>query len=256
MIVPNCRQRITGRDLSYALAVLAQDAAPADEAPGALLAEDVDIDRLLESRELFEALIGSPALLSVSPWLFYYVLVRHVFRERGIDDRTIADYVGALLAHFQEGKRLRNDGDAAPRSFVYLVDMIESVGRARSRGAAFALEARIGDVALFLTGIFPDAIVHRQTYGRRAPGLEYYESMGRLGYHSASRHTPAQHAELSDVLSFMASEFRVVRKALNVLSDTYLCLSRRESIDRLLRQALDASGTEGEDPGRAGGADG
>ena len=243
MIVPNSRQRITQQDLSFALEAVAQNATgPAED--GALRPHDLDLDELLDSRALFDALIRSRALLSVSPYFFYYVLVRQVLLERGVADRSIADYVSALLAHFMEGRRLTSDAESAPRSFVYLVDLIEAVRRARSRQAAFAMEARIGDVALFLTGVFPDAIYHRQTYGRRLPGIEYYEALGRSGYSSAAQHPPTRHAELAGVLSFMASEFKLLRRALNDLSDDYFCMTRgkSESVDRLLRQALYGTG--------------
>ncbi len=237
MIVPNCRQRITGPDLGFALGAV-RGTGPVDE-PLAIGASDLDVDELLDRRELLEALVESRGLLAVSPWLFYYVLVRQALLAKDIAEREVADYVGALLAHFLEGERLRSQDDPAPRSFVYLVDLIESARLARDARAAFAMEARIGDVALFLTGVFPDAIYHRQTYGRRLPGLEYYEAVGRSGYHSAAQHPPPRHAELAQVLAIMASRFSLLRKALNDLSDTYFCLTRGgESVDRLLRQAL------------------
>ncbi len=243
MIVPNSRQRITQQDLSFALEVVAQNARGPAEG-GALQKQEVDFDELLDSRALFDALVRSRELLSVSPYFFYYVLVRQVLLDKGVSDRSIADYVSALLAHFMEGSRLRSDAEPAPRSFVYLVDLIEAVRRARSQQAAFAMEARIGDVALFLSGVFPDAIYHRQTYGRRLPGIEYYEAVGRSGYSSAAQHPPMRHAELGEVLGFMASEFKLLRRALNDLSDGYFCMTRGkgESVDRVLRQALYGTG--------------
>lgn len=252
MIVPNCRQRITARDLAFALEVLGRAGAAGRADPPAV-GGAFDLDDLLDERDLFEALVESRSLLlSVTPYFFYYVLVRQVFLENGIRDRSPADYVAALLSHFMAGDRLRGEPDSAPRSFVYLVDLLESVRRARDPQTAFALEARIGDVALFLTGVFPDAIYHRQTYGRRLPGLDYYEAIGRSGYRSAAQHPPPRHGELADLLEFMASEFRFLRRALNDLSDTYFCMARRgESVDRLLRQALYGSAGDG----RAGGPD-
>ncbi|MFN2432414.1 MAG: hypothetical protein ABR599_06285 [Gemmatimonadota bacterium] len=252
MIVPNCRQRITGQDLAFVLQVLHKsEVAPADAT--ALLPHEGDVDDLLDSRELFDALIQTRRLLSISPYFFYYVLVRQVFLERGISERAVADYVGALLCHFLEGRRLVEDAESAPRSFVYLVDLVQSLRAARDARAAFAMEARIGDVALFLTGVFPDAIYHRQTYGRRLPGIDYYEAVGRSGYRAAAQHAPARHADLGDVLDYMASYFGGVRRALNDLSDAHFCIGSRheESVDRLLRQALYGSEAEpGEDQRR------
>lgn len=245
MIVPNCRQRFTRQDLAFVFEAL-QPRAELPQEGRPLQREDVNLDDLLDSRALFDALVRSGTLLSVSAYFFYYVLVRQVFLDKGIPERAVADYVGALLAYFLEGKRLSGGAEEAPRSFVYLVDMIESLRRTQDPRAAFAMEARIGDVALFLTGVFPDAIYHRQRYGRRLPGLEYYEAVGRSGYRSAAQHPPPSHAELAGVLGFMASEFPSVRRALNEVSDSYFCMSRRggESVDRMLRQAL--YGTAGE----------
>jgi hypothetical protein len=239
MIVPNCRQRLTSQDLEFALGAVAQNARSPAQA-GAIKPDELDLDQLLDSRTLFEALIRSRDLLSVSPYFFYYVLVRQVFLDKGVAERPVADYVSALLAHFMQNSRLRSSPDAAPRSFVYLVDLVDDARRAHSRQAAFAMQARIGDVALFLTGVFPDAIYHRQTYGRRLPGIEYYEAVGRSGYQSAAQYPPARHAELGEVLAYMAGEFRRLRRALNDLSDEYFCMSRSkaETVDRVLRQAL------------------
>lgn len=256
MIVPNCRQHITSADLEFALESVA-GARPRDPI-GALLPPDVDIDELLDSRELFEALLRSRRVLAVSPWFFYYVLVRQVFVDRGLPDRLLADYVGALLAHFLEGRRLRENAETAPRSFVYLVDMVEAARGAGNPQAAFALEARIGDVALFLTGMFPDAIHHRHTYGRRLPGLDYYEAVGRSGYRAAARHAPARHADLGELLDAIASRFAEVRRALNELSDSHFCMRRGrvDSVERLLRQALWSGAGETRDEGeRAEGFD-
>ncbi|HEY7529528.1 MAG TPA: hypothetical protein VIC56_02490 [Gemmatimonadota bacterium] len=250
MIVPNCRQHITSADLAFALDAVSPGASRAPELRDA----STDVDELLDSRELFEALVRSGSLLSVSPYFFYYVLVRQVFRERGIGEREVADYVAALLAHFLEGRRLREGGGVAtPRAFVYLVDLVKAAREARDGRAAFAMEARIGDVALFLTGVFPDAIHHRHTYGRRATGLDYYEAVGRSGYRSASQHPPAGHADLAPVLGYLAAEFRGLRHALNELSDRWFW-SGPEPVERLIRQALH-NGDPSADAGPHGGRD-
>jgi hypothetical protein len=251
VIVPNCRQHITSADLSFALEAVS----PGMLRSGDITAPAADVDELLDSRELLDALVRSRRLLSVSPYFFYYVLVRQVFRGRGIGEREVADYVAALLAHFLEGRRLREGAPAAPRAFVYLVDLVEAARQAPDGRAAFAMEARIGDVALFLTGVFPDAIHHRHTYGRRTTGLDYYESVGRSGYRSASHHPPAAHADLGPVLDYLATEFRGLRRALNELSDTYFWNGGPEPVERLIRQALHngeddaAAGRRGDEPG-------
>ena len=199
-----------------------------------LTADTALVDRLLDSPGLFERLLQAPRLLDISPYFFYYVLVRRAFLERGIDHRTASDYVGALLAHHAQ-----RNGRRPARETVYLVDLVRASAETRSPRRFFELQAEVGNRALYLAGIFPDWIYHRFTYGRRPLNLGYYEEMGRRGYAAAARTEPARRHDLGEVLGFLADEFPRLRQALNDLVDEHLHLAPRpESVDRLCRQAL------------------
>jgi len=234
MIAASCRARITGQDLAFLTGALS--ALDGDGAPLRSLAADPEaLDRLLDSRLLFERLLEAPRLLDVSPYFFYYVIVRRAFLDHGIDDRRVADYVGALLSQHASG--------AAPatgdRQGVYLVDLVRAIAQARTAEHAFSLQTEVGDRALYLTGVFPDWIYHRHRYGRRPVDLDYYEDMGRRYYAAAARHEAATRYELADVLEFLAEAFVVLRQALNDLVDDHLHLAPRpDTVDRLCRQAL------------------
>lgn len=146
-----------------------------------------------------------------------------------------ADYVGALLSYHLQTRAARPRGGGS----VYLVDMVKAMSEARTREDAFRIQAEIGNVALFLAGLFPDWIHHRYTYGRRPVDLDYYETMGSRYYAVAARSEIAERLELGDVLEYMADRFPILRQALNDLVDDHLHLARRpESIDALCRQAL------------------
>ncbi|HUP01890.1 MAG TPA: hypothetical protein VM737_10275 [Gemmatimonadota bacterium] len=172
----------------------------------------------------------------MSPYFFYYVVVRRVFVDHGIDRRVAADYVGALLSyHVQQPEPASSP--AGPT--VYLVDLVQAMDSARSPEEEFALQAGVGDLALYLAGLFPDWIYHRHTCGRRLVGLGYYEDMGRRFYAAAARTEPARRHDLGDVLEFMAAEFPAIRQALNDLVDEHLHLAPRPAtVDALCRQAL------------------
>jgi hypothetical protein len=192
------------------------------------------LDRLLDSPLLFERLLEAPSLLDVSPYFFYYVVVRRAFLDHGIDDRRVADYVGALLSH-----HLRRESMAGERASVYLVDLVQAIGEARTADHAFSLQTEVGDRALYLSGVFPDWIYHRHRYGRRSVDLEYYEDMGRRYYAAAARHEAASRYELADVLELLAEAFGALRQALNDLVDDHLHIAPRpETVERLCRQAL------------------
>lgn len=228
-----CRARMTADDLEFLIQALGRG--PADRSPLSELTSDPEaLDRLLDDPRLFARLLEAPSLLRVSPWFFYYVLVRRSFLDHGVDDRRAADYVGALLSWHLEtrGARPRQGGS------VYLVDLVLALREARTPDDAFALQTEIGDVALFLTGIFPDWIYHRRTYGRRPVDLDYYEAMGGRSWSAAARTRAAERRDLGDVLEYMGERFPALRQALNDLVDSHLHLApRTESISGLCRRA-------------------
>ena len=233
MITASCRTRITREDLTFLIAAL--EKSDRQRAPLRSLAEDPDaLDRLLDSPLLFQRLLEAPNLLDVSPYFFYYVVVRRAFLDHGIEDRRVADYVGALLSHHVHG---RAAGGA--RQGVYLVDLVREIAEARTSEHAFSLQTEVGDRALYLAGIFPDWIYHRHRYGHRPVDLEYYEEMGSRYYAVAARNAAAARLELADVLAFLAEAFVALRQALNDLVDDHLHLAPRpETVERLCRQAL------------------
>jgi hypothetical protein len=232
LISIGCRARITGQDLSFVTETLA--AGERERAPLESLTRDPDsLDRLLDSPLLFERLLEAPRLLDVSPYFFYYVIVRRAFLDHGIDDRRVADYVGALLSHHIQRQ------SAGDQSGVYLVDLVRAIAEARTSEHAFSLQTEVGDRALYLSGVFPDWIYHRYRYGRRTVDLEYYEDMGRRYYAAAARHEAASRYELADVLEALADAFGALRQALNDLVDDHLHLAPRpDTVERLCRQAL------------------
>ena len=233
MITASCRTRITREDLRFLVAAL--ERSDRQHAPLRSLAEDPDaLDRLLDSPLLFQRLLEAPRLLDVSPYFFYYVVVRRAFLDHGIEDRRVADYVGALLSQHVHG---RVDGVA--HQGVYLVDLVREIAEARTSEHAFSLQTEVGDRALYLAGVFPDWIYHRHRYGGRPVDLEYYEEMGSRYYAVAARHEAAARLEIADVLAFLAEAFVALRQALNDLVDDHLHLAPRpETVERLCRQAL------------------
>lgn len=161
--------------------------------------------------------------------------VRRAFLDRGIDNRRASDYVGALLSYHVQARapRPREGGG------FYLVDLVVAMSEARTAEDAFQLQTEIGDVALYLSGVFPDWIYHRETVGRRPVSIGYYERMGRAHWLAASRTAAAERYELGDVLEYMAARFPAMRQALNDLVDDHLDLARRPGgPDTLCRQAL------------------
>lgn len=225
---------MTSQDVAFVVETLARK--ESERAPLRDLAADPEsLDRLLDDPALFVRLLRAPRLLDVSPYFFYYVLVRRAFLDHGIDHRRASDYVGALLSYHVQTR------SSEPRAGggVYLVDVVLAMAEARNADDAFLLQMQIGDIALYLAGLFPDWIYHRETYGRRPVGLAYYERMGSAHWRAAARTSVAARYALGDVLEFMGERFPALRQALNDLVDEHLDLAPRPpDVSALCRRAV------------------
>ena len=86
-----CRTRMTADDLEFMVAALSRGSA--DRRPLRELTSDPEaLDRLLDEPRLFARLLEAPSLLRVSPWFFYYVVVRRSFLDHGIMVAPASDH--------------------------------------------------------------------------------------------------------------------------------------------------------------------
>jgi hypothetical protein len=201
-----------------------------------LLTDEQTRDQVLDHEVLFRKVIEKPKFAKISPYLYFYILTRRAFLEHKIEDRSMADYVASMLAEFCSVKRTYSISNFHTKVYHYLVDMMMDFVDASS-WEAFLIRSHMGNYALFLTGIFPDYVYRKSTYGRKAPGFDYYEKMGSSSYRWASQHKLAFKYSLVEILANLAQQFRHVRIALNKLADNYMVIDERpEAMDKMLRQ--------------------
>jgi hypothetical protein len=215
VIQANCRVQFTASDVDFILSVLGKKKGSA-ELLVTLLADPETRDLILDDDLLFRALLEQGGCLRVSPHLYFYVLVRQVLRRAGLEDRRVADYVAELLTEFSREERARcvtPDG----ASLNYFFDMLAALDKADDR-TAFWIRAHIGNHSLFMSGVFPEHIRHRSER-RGAPGLRYYQDLGRANYRAASEHCLAARYDLAAVFDTLAEQFEPTRLALNDLSE-------------------------------------
>jgi hypothetical protein len=204
----------------------------------------LDDPRVLNALLADGSVAGSPPPLR----LLLYVFVRHALLEGGLDDRTLADYLAALLHSFGRGDRgpWVDDDD---RQAEYLTDLLARIDESDG-STAFLLQAHMGDTALWLSGVFPDRVTAR-VQRRGAPGIDYFESLGAAGYHAAARSTLAASHGIDGVLDRCGRYFPALRVSLNRISDRYFFPRPEDPIERLLRQTADlaAAGPDDVPPG-------
>jgi hypothetical protein len=257
---------------------LLSEVAPVPGGAAAWLARDpAAIEGLLADPRVFEAVYGSAAVAAgqavlVSPFLAFGVAVhravadlsaldylpeRSGLRQRlpVFDTPELRDFLGSadrrlflteLLASFTRvasGRyRVRSGGRSRTRRFseldpVRLAGMLEEVPEETRPG----IYRRLGDVSLFLAGVFPDYAAAnaigpidasrllraaRVPAGDRdglaaAPALDLLEYLGARWYRAALAAAPVRTARLA-VVGDVAGRFRQARRVLNHLADRYL----------------------------------
>lgn len=237
MIFPNVRTSFGRAEAGLVVGLLTQgeDTSARERAEDRLREEG--FDSLLDDPRTLNAVLTAGGLAALPPRLVFYLLVRHALLEQGFGDRTIADYLTALLLEFGRGQRAYQLEDGEQVELGYLVDHLEALSTAQGR-RAFLIEAHLGELALWLSGLFPDWIEHRRNR-RGAPGLSYFEELGSVGYRRAAGRSDAERNGIGRVYLRCADNFGVLRVALNRLSDRYFFPGTGGGIERLLRQVRD-----------------
>jgi hypothetical protein len=232
MIQPNCRIQFAAEDVEFILSVLGRKMGDA-ECLVQLLADESSRDEILDDEALLHALLERRGCLRVSSRLYFYVLVRQVFRRSGIAERPVADYVAEVLAEFARAERARCVVPGQSDPLDYFFEMLTALQKADER-TSFYIRAHIGNYSLFLSGVFPDRIRFRAE-ARGFPDLKYYEALGRTHYRAASDHRLAQRYELAPIFNFLSQRFETTRLALNDMTDRLISLGDHNSaVDSLL----------------------
>jgi hypothetical protein len=236
VIVPNVRASFGEREVDWLLKLLAAgDAARKEEWEERLAAKG--IDHLLDHPRTAERILERDRVEVLPSRLVLYVLLRRTLLETGVESRRIADYLTALVFEFGMGDRARRVDEADEAEYDYLVDILEDLTGAEGR-RAFLLKAHLGNFALWLSGLFPDHIT-RRVRRKGGPGMDYYEEMGQVGYRMAADAPQARRESLDRLFRDAADRFGPLRVSLNRISDRLLFPTAGSPVERLLRQARD-----------------
>ncbi|MHB1132534.1 MAG: hypothetical protein ACYC4L_09130 [Chloroflexota bacterium] len=257
--------RLLESDLRFVVQTVATQRTDHDDLVDLLRDKPDILDRMLDDEQLFRRLVyDEEALIRVSPWLLFTVLLRRAARDLSgerftverlgsgerlpvfdaprvadlLRDPEIIDYLAETLTSFvrtdtatvyyRSGRRYRR------RTFSDLdIDDMISLSGTVAPESRFPYYRRVGDICLFITGIFPEHVpagyvpsVVTPAAGwsarRRRRGLEEYEVEARRFYHLAANTPIASELGLAEVLSKLADNFPLARKPLNYITDRYV----------------------------------
>lgn len=233
VIQPNCRIQFTAEDIDFIVSVLGKKTGDAQCLVG-LLADENTRDLILDDESLFRAFLESRGCLKVSHHFYFYVMVRHVFRRAGIEDRRVADYVAEVLCEFSRSERTRCILPGRAGAMEYFFEMLSALQTADER-TSFYIRAHIGNHSLFMSGVFPDRIRFRAE-SRGFPDLRYYETLGQASFRVASDHRLAERYALAPIFDTLAKRFQATRLALNDVAERLFSLGDPDySLDTLLQ---------------------
>jgi hypothetical protein len=237
------------------------------------------LEALIDSPATFRMLLTVPGrdpLLRGSPFLIFAVLVHRVVRDLGhvsfveewvgprqrvpvFDTVSLRDFGGdplrrlflaQLLASYtrvasgstliktSRGWRRRRFSELDPIRLIELAELVSDAERP-------SVYRRLGDLSLFLTGIFPDYAGERlggererrrleralgpadREPSERPDGVWLLEQLGRRAYRIAEQ-AADRHTGMTAVLAEVSTNFAAARRVLNFLTDRYLFPMRRQ----------------------------
>ena len=225
MIKANCRERFTAADFDFVVRTLSRSERDSVNLVD-LLTDSEARDSILDSPRLVDSLLADATSLPISPQLYFYILLRHVLKDTGFDDRAVSDYLASLLETFSQTARMKSPADGHTSPIQYVSDMLIALRNA-TPAQSFLIRAHVGNYSLFITGIFHETVQHRSQRG--APDVGYYEDLGRSNFRVAAGHQVARTCALNEVFEKLADGFRDIRLALNHLSDSLIHLDNAAS---------------------------
>jgi hypothetical protein len=237
------------------------------------------LEALMDSSATFRLLFSEPGrdpLLRATPFLIFAVLIHRVVRDlgqasfveewvgprqrvpvfdtAGLNDfgadplrrfflaQLLASYTnvasGSMLVKTNRGWRRRRFSELDPMRLIELAELVPEPERP-------SVYRRLGDLSLFLTGVFPDYAAERLIAERERRGLEralrpadreksegrdgiwLLEQLGRRAYRIAQQGAD-RGAPMAGVLGEVSENFAVARRVLNFMTDRYLYPMRRQ----------------------------
>ncbi len=247
---------LTESDLRYLVETVATTRRDYDRIVNLVRGKEDLLEPMLEEPKLAERIFGDEeGFVRISPYLLFSVLLRRVRRElqkeayilevdtRGkrlpifespavaklLSDKGTCDYLAEMLSSFARTNngviywKERDTWHQKRFSDIDLDDMIELANIINPEMRP-ALYKRIADIALFLSGIFPEHassfVTSRKPFFSTRHTLQDYEQTGKRFYGVAARQTDQAHWK--SALGTLAENFALARLALNSLSERYV----------------------------------
>ncbi|MEM1297038.1 MAG: hypothetical protein AAGH89_16855, partial [Verrucomicrobiota bacterium] len=123
LVPQSCRTRLQPRDFEFIAKVLTGTRPAESDAIFELMCDADSLNSLLDHPQLWNAILHLKQPVTITPELYFYVMVRQALLEAGIDHLELADYVAATLADHAMGASGQG-GELPLNDAFYHVDFI------------------------------------------------------------------------------------------------------------------------------------
>ena len=161
--------------------------------------------------------------------LFDLFVIKVLYVGRRSTDAGVVEYLGRLLDRYLYARELFPAAGEQDTSLLYLSDLLREMQQTTRFQNLFEAYRKYGDNALFVTGMFPQALPgagRRRRRGRRATvafvDRTYYVTTGKRFYHLAAQHELAEETRQRELLEKLSAYFEVYLEALNEMSERYI----------------------------------
>ena len=143
---------------------------------------------------------------------FFHQAVRNSYEGKlGLNDPDVTSYVARLLCEFSETEKLYSVRDEEGRPIEELSEMMQAAdpvnGSASSFDAERAVRKHIGDYALFVAGMYPEAMASNHRHRRHYPSLGELIVAGKESYFIVSQFNLFEYEQEAPLFARLSDRF-------------------------------------------------
>lgn len=144
--------------------------------------------------------------------LFFQQAVRNIYEGKlGLHDPDISAYVARLLCEFSDAEKLYSVRDKMGHPIEELTEMMQAADPVNGSAASFdqerAVRKHIGDYALFVGGMYPEASGSNRRRRRRQPSLDELICAGKESYYIVSQFNLFEYEQEAPLFARLADGF-------------------------------------------------
>ncbi len=157
---------------------------------------------------------------------FFQQAVRNSYDGKlGLHDPDVTGYVAHLLCEFSDAGKLYKMCDETGRPVEELDEMMRAADPVHGTAASFdeerALRKHIGDYALFVGGMYPEATGFERRQRRRQPSLEELIRAGKESYYIVSQFNLFEYAQEAPLFARLSDRFERCILGLTLVRDEF-----------------------------------